>query len=340
MKWAAWTLVQLLLSVSIARAAEPTPVPGAGTPRLTEAELLAHLVDGGDDPRLRVLAARIALVRAQVVGAGVLANPTLAYEREELFPDRGSLSENAIKLAWPIDISGRRSRRIAAAEAEVAATHAEVASERNAIVLDALALFDEAVYQRLRVAEWSAARDVLAELVTVVAKRVTRGETASYDLQRLALELAAHDDALAGAQLARDTAQRRLAILVGDAAGRRDAVGTLGLPPAGLAGGWDAWVGAEHPEVKAATSRKRAAAAALGAARRGWVPDLIVDAGLKTAEGIEGSSLGYVAGISVALPLFVRAQGDEARAREAGAEAEAQLQVLAARLGHLAETAA
>lgn len=311
----------LLTIVFIAPAAFAEPAP----PSLDEAQLLAKLAA---DPRLLLLAAEREAAQAAALDAAARPNPSVAYDREALLSD-GDLAVDSLRLAVPLELSGRRAARHAAARAEVAAVTAEHEAARLAITLQALRSFRLAQYQRVRAELLLTERAALASAVEIVRKRATAGATSGYDLQRIELELAAYDDAIAAAATQREAARCELGAWIG-APGPVEAVGDLAVPSAPgpveelLAAPLDA-----RPELRAATERSRGATALARAARRGWIPELSLTAGLMNQDTApDASAWGYTAGVALTLPIFERGQAERARARALERRADATRQLL------------
>jgi outer membrane protein, heavy metal efflux system len=81
---------------------------------------------------------------------------------------------------------------------------------------------------------------------------------------------------------------------------------------------------AQRRAVSEARQAAKEAQSAADAARSAWIPKLELNGGLRIGE-IDETHYGYVAGVSLEVPLFSRGQelGAEARARESVAEARA-----------------
>jgi cobalt-zinc-cadmium efflux system outer membrane protein len=323
-------LLALALAAALAAAAGDA---AAQEPRaLTEKEFLDRFARG--DPRLEVLQARVQVARAEVTAARVLANPSVSYDREEIFSSGEGTPENVVRLALPIEISGRRSKRIDAAEAGVRATEAEAAAERFALTLDALSIYHDAAHARLRLGTLRGGRDALARLLDIIQKRVRAGDASGYDRSRFELELADYDDLIAGAEVELAAARRRLAMLVGEPDAQYDAADALAVPALpGPAGQLASKALAERDDYRATRLRGQQADFELSAARRAWVPGLVLTGGLKTADlGMGETALGYVAGIAVSLPLFDLGQADRDRAAALKRQARAAARVLEQRV--------
>ena len=293
------------------------------------------------DPRLDVVDARVQGARAGVTAARVLPNPSVAYDREEVFPSGGRLADNFVRLAWPIDISGRRSIRIDAAESGVQATRAETASERFVLTVEALISYYDASFARLRVETLRQGREALARLVEIVQKRARAGDASGYDLKRLELELAAYDDLISTAETELMAARRRLGTLVGESDALYDAADSLDLPT--LPNSLDMVASgalAGRDDYKATRLRSDQADHELAAARRAWVPSLALTGGLKTTDlGMGERAFGYVAGVALSIPIFDHGQAERERAAAGKRQAEAEKRVLEQRVPAFVRTA-
>ncbi len=296
-------------------------------PEAVDERTLIRAIESGD-PRVERIAAEVDAAAANVQAARIRPEPRIAVDREEVFPSGGGLATDYVRVVVPLDISGRRGRAIAAATANLGAARAEGERQRFALVVDALRVFREAQYLRLRVAAMTTERGALARAVDIVAKRAKAGEASGYDQQRLQLELAAYDDRIASATIDLRTAQQRLAILLGRPGQRVDAAGELAPAPGPTL---DALLGdalARRGDYRAARLRRDAAAAERAAADRGWVPSLEVTAGAMSSDLGAESATGYVVGLSLHLPLFDRGAAARARADAAGRAAAADARLL------------
>ncbi|HWP37145.1 MAG TPA: TolC family protein, partial [Gemmatimonadales bacterium] len=168
----------------------------------------------------------------------------------------------------------------------------------------------------------------------VTSARLAAGDISGYEARRIRLETARYAALRAGAALARRTAYVTLAVLTGIPA---ESLVLAGPPPSGpalpaIARSRDSILAlalARHPELVAAERRAAAALADARAAGRERIPVPIASAGWKTERtALTGARLdGFVAGISLPLPLWDRRGGAaaaadaEARARAADLEA-------------------
>ncbi len=327
-----------LVVLALAAVTAPRAAIAADPPTLSEKDFVTRFENS--DPRIEVLEARLESARADVTAAMVRPNPSIAYDREQTFSSEESFPENYLRLAVPVDLSGRRGRRIEAAETAVQATRAETAAERFLLTIDALALYYDAAYRRLRLETLHAGRVALANLVQIVKKRAKAGDASGYDVQRLELELAAYDDLMATAETDLAVARRRLGMLVGDPDALYDAADPLNLPT--LPTSLDAIASgaiADRDDYKAVKLRGEQAEDELAAARRGWVPGLVVTGGLKTSDLGTETAVGYVFGVAVSISLFDRGQADQARAAASKRRAAAEARVLERRIPAIVRSA-
>ena len=308
-------------------AARAEPPLAHDVPVLGEAELLATLAA---DPRLARIAATVDSARADAITAGLRPNPSLSYEREDVFADRGGIGTSYLRFSLPLEISGRRAARHDAARAEVTAFAADSEGARFALAMHALRAFRTAAHDRARVELLRAERAALANAVEIVRKRTSAGTASGYDLQRMQLELAAYDDLIAAAQTQLAIARLELGALAGIPGGA-DAIDAVIVPPdpPALAVLLGAPLAA-RPDVRAAAARRDAAGALARSARRGWIPELALTAGyMRQDVSADATASGYSATLGLSLPVFDRGQDDRARALARRRAADAERQIIA-----------
>lgn len=317
-------LVALLVlgcAAGTANAAESTEVPKS----LTAAEFLSRVEKSS--PQLERLQGDIAQESAAVTAAGIRSNPTVAYEREQVFAGSRSYPENVFRLELPLEISGRRALRVEGAERGVEAARKTAARDKQWILLGALDVYLRAASMRLKLEVLRAESSALGRLVEAVKSRTAAGDTSGYDLDRLAIEAEALDDLVASADRELLAGRRALGLLAGDSTAQFDASDDLALPA--LAGDATSNISAlaAHPSYSTATLRVQQAEAELRAADRGWIPSLSVTAGAKSARIDTDTHWGYVAGLALSLPVldYGQADADKARARLRSARADQRL---------------
>lgn len=305
---------------------------------IDEAKLVAAIEAG--DPRIARGVAEIAAVRARAVAAHARPNPSVSIDREEPYADGRGLPTNYLRLTLPIDVSGRRGLGIAAADSDVRAQQSATARDRFAVVIDGLHAFEEAAYARRHADALAAERASLVRAAEIVRTRGKTGDASGYEVQRVELELAAYDDLIGSAQIELLRHRQRLASLVGRPGIELDAASGLGIPsrvPAAdalLAGALDA-----RTDHQAARFRLEASQHRLHAAARGWMPVPTLTAGAMTTDVGDRTATGYVAALSLTIPLFDHGQAERAQAIAARQLAEADARWIEIQLPQQVRTA-
>jgi len=285
------------------------------------------------DPRLVALDARTAAARAESRAARLWSNPSLSWRREEVSSSGETAADSFLELSLPFDVSGRRAHRAAALVGAADASAADASKERLAIVLSALAAYRDAALARERALVLQADRDALARAVENLRSRREAGDASGYELGRLEIELATFEDLVAESRTEHDLARRALARAAGLSAGLLEPAAPLGVPP--LPESLEtllAEAGASRGDRLAALARVRQEEESAVVAGRGWIPELELTGGSKSATAAGVTASGFTAGLGITLPLFDRGQGDavraQARIREARATLEASERLL------------
>ncbi|MEM9188250.1 MAG: TolC family protein [Myxococcota bacterium] len=246
--------------------------------------------------------ARVGVAEAQAITNTLYPNPTLAWNREAFVDGE---ADDFFWLQVPIDVSGRRNARGAIARSSAALLRSQSARIESQTVVTALQLFYAVLgrQEEVRIAQETVAR--LEEAARVLRRRFEEGTAAGYEQHRLELatEVARSQLRLAEAQM--DAVRRELAARLGlsEIAIR----GTLAVAAR------DRQDPLTRPSVASARSAASEAREAGNGAASAWVPSLAVTGGLRLGTGDE-TQLGYVAGVSLNLPLFSRGQGVRAAA--------------------------
>lgn len=280
-------------------------------PAIDEATFVAELE--AKDPRIAIEAAKVAGARADVAQARTRPNPSISIEREVPYVDGSGSATNYLRLLVPFDISGRRGKQIDAAETNARAATSSATQTRLEAIIEALRVYDDCARARLHVQILTDARAALARAVDIARQRSKTGAASGYEVQRFELELASHDDEIASAQIELRRVRTQLAILVGRG-GELDAAGALELPANVPARESLLAKANERGDLRAARLREQSARQRESAAGRSWVPVPTLMGGAMTADMGSETGTGYVAGLSLSIPIFDRGQGDRARA--------------------------
>ena len=278
--------------------------PSAGGDVLTLDEALADA--GVTTPLTQAAEAGVWAAQAGRTVAGLRPNPSVNVDTENALgtgPYRGlNESDTTISFAMPVELGGKRSARMAVADAKIERAHVDLAiaeADRRFAVTGAYvaAIASE---RRAAVAETQVA--VTTENLRVARDRVMVGANSPIDEQRAALE---QIRATAEAETARRTAiatRAALAQYVGDAASSAldqrwfDLAATRGQGPASPSDPRGTLA------LAAAAADTAAAEAGLRLARSQRAPDVTLTAGTRRLEASNDQAM--VFGVSVPLPLF------------------------------------
>ncbi len=261
-----------------------------------------------------------AYTEGQATRASLYPNPSLAWNRAVFLGDEAE-REESIAAIIPIDLSTRRSAGARLARASGGTRNVAALREKNRAVARALELFFDLIAERERIAVLERADAVLAEVSRVAQRRVEEGQAASYEAHRLSIEAQLVHSQLAQARMRERGAHVSLAAWLGLDPKKVRFEGSLGEPSKVAA------AKRERPSLATMKGAVEAAEEAQDDADWTWVPTINVQGGVRF--GREGQSrLGYVAGVSLALPLFSRGQGIDEQSSALSRGTKAQLDVL------------
>lgn len=283
---------------------------------LTEAEALRL---GLSRPELSGLQrARVEEAEADRVSAATWANPTLELSRD----NTGRTGEKSWQIVQPLDLSGRRGLREAAANHRVRATGADNLARQNELVAELRHAFHDVLRQQETQRAVGGWLRRFAVVGSVTEKLVRAGEVAGYDSRRLAREQRGTEAKLAEADAGLERARARLAALIGRDFGDGiegqllpDAPPPLPALQARLAA---------RPDFAALAARAEASRTDAAAAQR-KLPELTVGIGGKRVDDGALRENGNLATLSFALPLFDRQQASSRRSAAQAAAVSAEL---------------
>jgi outer membrane protein, heavy metal efflux system len=317
----------LLIAGAHAAGAETGPAP------LTLRDALAAALR--DNPELEAAARDVGTRQAQVWQAGLLPNPELRLEAENI-GGSGDLAgvesaESTFKLAQLVELGGKRSARIAVAERvrDVAAGDVELRRATLAAATARAFVAVLAAQEELHLAE--RLHDLGDDAVAAVAAQMRAGGASEANVLRARLlrdeaglvrvrreqELAAARADLAALWGGGDPAFARVA-------GDLSAIAPPLALPALLARADGS------PEVARWQRELASRASLVDAERAGAIPDLLLGAGPRYFS--DTGDVALVAEITVPLPVFDRRQGAIAAARAHLAAGEAEKRAAAAAL--------
>lgn len=258
------------------------------------------------NPAMRSATRSVGIADGAVLQAGTRPNPELSFLTEGT--DRNTRTETA-QVSQVIELGGKRSARIAAAEQERKLALDDVNVRRADLRADVITAYMEALTAQERVVLAQASVDLAHKSTDVTGRRVTAGKLSPVELTRanVAEASAALELTQANADLA--LAKRRLASLL---ASTRPLDRTLQTPDAAFARlpAWDDLAGRLEgaPQLRRAQSTVSGRDAQVALERAQRIPDVTVTLGAQR-ERDPGRSQAVV-GLSVPLPLFNRNQGN------------------------------
>lgn len=270
------------------------------------------------NPKLAATSWDVRIGEARTLQAGLLPNPEIEFEAEEVAGSGGrqgfDASEMSIRLSQLIELGGKRSTRTRVAEIEGRLAGWDYETERLAVLTDATLGFIDvlAAQERLRLTRELV---ILSEkTLATVTERVDAGKVSPLEKIKAAVELANNKIELEKAGSELRSVRKRLASTWGSVAPRfSKAVGAMDrVSEIPVFESVQAFLG-QNPDVArwAQEMEQRLAALALERARR--VPDLTVGIGVQRFEETNDHALAF--GLSLPLPLFDRNQGGVLEAR-------------------------
>jgi outer membrane protein, heavy metal efflux system len=286
-------------------------------------------------PELTVTREAVVAATARERQAAAIPNPLLVYSREQTSGGGATNAQNIGTLEQRIEIGGQRSARRAVAQAQRAAAEARVDVAGARLDYDVARAYALAMAAERRVTTIEGAAGVFAKATQVSRARLTNGDISGYENRRLTLEAARYAALRAEAVAARRSARAALALLLSNGTGAPLSddivlIDTVPAPASPLT--LDSVVAlalARRAELRAAGLDARAAAAEADLVRRERTPSPALTAGFKNERvGVdEQSSSGFVAGLSIPLPIWDRRGGaiDAAAAESRRRMAEADV---------------
>ncbi len=281
-------------------------------------------------------AARQALTASQARErqAGAFPNPVLSYGREQTSRDGERNAQDIVTLEQPLEIGGQRGARRQAAGLLRRAADARLAATAARVDYDVALSYATAVAAERRAALAEEASQAFGKARRVSVARLAGGDVSGYQNRRLQLEAARYSALRLEALVARDSAFRTLASLIGppDSAPAEPLRLVDTLMPAPLALPVDSLVTralASRPELRAAELDARAGLAEARLAGAERIPTPVLSGGYKNERLTTGETLdGFVAGVSLSLPLWDRRTGAVEAARADAARRAAEVEGL------------
>jgi len=313
------TVVPVVLFFGVA---VPRSVVRAQTP-LNEGDIIR--LARRQSPNALVARATVALAEAQSRNAGRLSNPSLSWTRETVTTVPAGSQDIAI-ASVPIEVAGPLANRSLVA-AQGAWSKAEASMLRTQGVLDALRTYVEIVLAKEKAEILRESLDHLEEAARILERRVSVGSASGYESTRLtlAVELRRSQFHEVRAQVKREKA--RLTAQLGMPAGALVVAKSFALMS--LETGEELTKGAGHTRavLREAQDAQWWARQAQKRAAWSWLPNFALFGGVKYVTDL-GGGYGYVAGVSLDLPVFDHGQALRSKADAQQSLATARSQAL------------
>jgi cobalt-zinc-cadmium efflux system outer membrane protein len=328
MRMILWVAATVVVALPLAAQA-----PAAAPPRpLTLAEARAQARQASPE----IVAAHQAVTAAagRERQAGAWSNPTLAYGREQTSRAGETNSQDVLTIEQPFEIGGQRGARRRVAGLQREAAEARLAATEARVDFEVARAYATGVAAQRRAALSDEAAQAFGSARRVSQARLAGGDVSGYQHRRLLLEAARYGALRSEALVARDSALRALSLLIGGS-GRQDSIGPLALvdtlTPAPLSLPADSLVASAlrtRPDLRATQLEADAATANIRVAGAERIPTPVLTGGYKGEHLATGESLrGFVAGVSLPLPLWDRRGGATAAARAEAGRQGAELEL-------------
>jgi outer membrane protein, heavy metal efflux system len=304
-------MVKLILVVAVILVSAPLAQAQTPVTRLSLEQAVALALR--ESPTVRAKQHEYRATQAQEITAGLRPNPTTSYTGDQL----GSSSvepQHFFALEQPIELGGKRGRRLDAARAASRVSAAELDDVRRQTVAQVKKAFTDALVAGATLALAGDNLRTLDELERLQRIRADKGDISELDLTRIQVQRFASERDAADARQAIDAARIALRAAVGLEAVTPDFTlsGELGfrdvpLDPVALRRrALDA-----RPDLRAAEAARGRARAERELARANAWSDVTP----RVAYERIGGANTYGVGVSVPLRIFDRNQGEIARTR-------------------------
>lgn len=290
-------------------------------------------------------AARIDIERARARRrqAGLRPNPTLDFEQTTgRFTGAAGETERSIGVAVPIELGGKRRRRIELAHVELEAAEAAVADRERTLSAEVRASYAEAL-AALRELEITESLNNLDQQTTrFVQARVNEGETAPIEMNLLMVEVDRLRSRRALVEGRLKAGLIRLKNLAGIPSGeplrlREDlATPVMPAPPASMEAAEDIAL-RSRPDLRLARLNEEVAQAGLKLARSEGIPNLTAFSKYTVGQAVfDDTPVGVLVdrdrllifGVSIDIPVFNRNQGAKAEFAAAISQARTRREFL------------
>jgi len=277
------------------------------------------------NPTVRAKVAELRSVRASEITAGLRPNPTATYLAEQFGGGSAAQVQHTLSIGQPIELGGKRLRRVDAARAATRVTAFQLEDVRRLTVLQVKAAFAGALVAREQLALAEENLRALDETARLQRLRVDRGDLSELELLRVQVQRFTFERDAADARQALDVARITLRSTAAPAAIAEDfeVAGDLQFADVSLdPGRLRRLTVANRPDLRAAIAdRERAEADHRLARANAWWD---VTPQIEYQRIGPDNTIGF--GFSFPLRIFDRNQGEIERTRSEIARLEATRQ--------------
>lgn len=262
----------------------------------------------------------------QVLQAGVFPNPEIGFEIDNFWGnqefDKFDNSENTLTASQLIELGGKRSKRIRAAELERDLAQWDFEAKRRDILAEVTKAFNEVLAGQERLVLAKEISLLSKKSLDIVTAKVQAGKVPPIEEIKAQAELSLSQIDTGKARYSLDAAWKRLAALMGTTDIFKKAEGTLELGPAIPSFDDYSKNTEKNPDIARWSDEIEHQKALFNLAEAGRVPDPTLSAGMRKFN--ETDERVYTFGVSIPLPLFDTNRGGiiETKKRLAKAEEE------------------
>jgi len=315
--------------VALAIAVLSTAVVPASTGSVTEADAIRLFLE--QSPQARRVPLVLESVDAALRFQTRVSNPQVAYQVE----DAAGVRDEFLTFQQELPITGRRG--LLNERSEVAAAAAGLAAE-NDLHEEGIALkrsFYEVLYRERVLERLRDGAELLVQTVKILEEREREGEGSGYDVLRAEQELAELRMTTAGAEAILTAARSRFGSFYDPDLNMGAARLEGGLAPSGPVPEVDQATGKaleQRLDLRSLSAERERLGLERKAARRRRFPEPVLTAGWKRTEALGLSDTGYIAALTVPLPIFDRGRFGAVRATAEGERVELEAEILTRRI--------
>lgn len=273
---------------------------------------LAHALEVALHSSTELKAAQldISASEARSTQAGAIPNPSLDTDIETI-PKTGETASGmdvTVLLSQPFELGGKRSKRVKVAEIERDVAGWSEKSKRLDIMNEVTKLFIDVLAGQEKVKLSEARKSLAQDVLKAATNRLAVGKGSNLDQAKARIALTTSEIEAERSARIYGAAKEKLSMSLGENAPSFSEVdGKFAIPTSP-----PQWTDLtpellQNPDLKRLAKEHEQKTATLEFERSRQVPDVTLKGGIKYAT--EGGSIGYLAGISLPLPLFDRNQG-------------------------------